>query len=110
MIKWFPITTSRLEYMVKWVQNYIRMYGSLPDDNEITKENLAMLPTDWNNLQKQSSKPRNATPHIAKTPQGKSDNITNRMSTGTMVSTMSYTPNQTRKNIKISITDFPKIG
>jgi hypothetical protein len=109
---WTPMLNVRLEHLIRWVRSYVQTYHALPQDQDINAETMMVLPEYWEHSPNFLSSPTKIlSPQRSASPSAnRYQHVTTRFSTGSSGSHRSNYSTLARRNVKISITDYPKFS
>ena len=105
---WTFLVTSRLRALIEWINSYHRTYGHSPPLEELTSDNLETLPEEKFGIREPPDTP-GPYGRYSMSPARNNSYVTSRRSYGSM-STANTQHAVKRRNVKVSITEYPKFS
>jgi len=103
---WVSLVTRKLRSLIKWINSFHRVNGRAPQWEEMTSDNLEILPEEKEGLPEIPDTP-GVYARYTMTPVRNTSYVTSRRSYGSAVTTDSQQAVK-RRNVKVSITEYPK--
>jgi hypothetical protein len=105
LARWPWVITNRIKFLIDWFKSYRLTFGNFPNPRGLAKTHFDTLPEEF----ARSQDPNHENLRLSLGENNRFSNVTtrSRFSMGTNVTSSSQSP---RRNVKVSITDFPKFN